>query len=159
MVISIFIICNLLKSWNYLLFLCDKVRLFMQSRVCCRVRVTRRVEFTRRVRVWNYFPTRVHSRVTRWVKLSPNGYGYGWALPIGYVPVAIVSCDFSDKNKSISHWLLPVVTHTKTLSHTKRPRVMSAPTVVYYCRSECCATPPVKMSGNEARTAAVSLGK
>jgi hypothetical protein len=30
MVISIFIICNLLKSWNYLLFLCDDVRLFMQ---------------------------------------------------------------------------------------------------------------------------------
>jgi cytochrome b subunit of formate dehydrogenase len=30
MVISIFIICNLLKSWNYLLFLCDEVRLFMQ---------------------------------------------------------------------------------------------------------------------------------
>jgi hypothetical protein len=59
------------------------------SRVCCRVRVTRRVEFTRRVRVWNYFPTRVHLRVTRRVKFSPNGYGYGWALPIGYVPVAI----------------------------------------------------------------------
>jgi hypothetical protein len=33
----------------------------------------------------------VHSRVTRRVKFSPNGYGYGWALPIGYVPVAIVT--------------------------------------------------------------------
>jgi hypothetical protein len=63
------------------------------SRVCCRVRVTRRVEFTRQVRVWNYFPTRVHSRVTRRVKFSPNGYG--WALPIGYVPVAIVTPDAS----------------------------------------------------------------
>jgi hypothetical protein len=57
------------------------------SRVCCRVRVTRRVEFTRRVLVWNYFPTCVHLWVTRRAKFSPNGYG--WALPIGYVPVAI----------------------------------------------------------------------
>jgi hypothetical protein len=45
------------------------------SRVCCRVRVTRQVEFTRRVWVWNYFPTRVHLRVTRRVKFSPNRYG------------------------------------------------------------------------------------
>jgi hypothetical protein len=59
------------------------------SRVCCRVRVTRRVEFTLRVRVWNYFPTRVHLQVTRRVKFSPNRYG--WALPIGYVPIAIFS--------------------------------------------------------------------
>jgi hypothetical protein len=95
MVISIFIICNLLKSWNYLLFLCDEVRLFMPfSGMLSGTGYPsgRTVEFTRRVRVWNYFPTRVHSRVTRRVKFSPNGYG--WALPIGYVPVAIVTYEW-----------------------------------------------------------------
>ena len=28
-------------------------------------------------------------RVTRRVKFNPNGYGYGWPLPDGYIPVAI----------------------------------------------------------------------
>ena len=32
-------------------------------------------------------------RVTRRVKFNPNGYGYGWPLPDGYIPVAIPSED------------------------------------------------------------------
>jgi hypothetical protein len=60
-------------------------------RVCYWVRVTRRVRINRRVRVWNYFFIRMRVRVTRRVKFC--GYGYGWALPVGYVPVVILRRD------------------------------------------------------------------
>ena len=63
------------------------------SRVCLRVWVTRRVQITRRVRVWKYFPTRVRVRVTRRIKFTPCGCGYGWPLPVGFVPVAILRHD------------------------------------------------------------------
>jgi hypothetical protein len=53
--------------------------------------ITRSVRITRRVRVWNYFFTRIWVRVTQRVKFCEcgYGYGYGWTLPIKYVPVAI----------------------------------------------------------------------
>ena len=68
--------------WECLIYLCN-------FRVGFRVWVTRRVRITRRVRVWKYFPTHVWVRVTRRVKFIPCGCGYGWPLPVGYVPVAI----------------------------------------------------------------------
>jgi hypothetical protein len=101
------------------------------SRVCCRVRVTRRVEFTRRVQVWNYFPTRVHSRVTRRVKFSPNGYGYGWALPIGYVPVAIVTRGRPPNTRG----RLPRVQHSGKAYWGSGPRGRGLPRVSNLVRS------------------------
>jgi hypothetical protein len=59
-------------------------------RVCYRVRIIRRMRITRRVRVWSYFFTCMQIRVTRRVKFCRCGYGYGWTLPVGYVPVAIL---------------------------------------------------------------------
>jgi hypothetical protein len=40
------------------------------------------------------FFTRMWVRVTRRVKFYGCGYGYGWALPVGYVPVAILIHDY-----------------------------------------------------------------
>ena len=63
--------------------------------------VTRRVKITRRVWVWNHFLTRMRVRVTRRVKFNPNGYGYGWPLPDGYIPVAIPSCGSTVKGSTV----------------------------------------------------------
>jgi hypothetical protein len=85
MFVSMFVTCWKLRMIYFCMWLFDFLGNF---RVCYRVRVTRRVRITRRVQVWNYFFTRIRVRVTRQVKFC--GYGYGWALPVGYVPVAIL---------------------------------------------------------------------
>ena len=74
-------------------FSCECLIFICNTRVWFRVWVTRRVKITRRVWVWNHFLTRMRVRVTRRVKFNPNGYGYGWSLPVGFIPVAIPSAD------------------------------------------------------------------
>ena len=81
--------------WKCLIYLCN-------FQVGFRVWVTRRVRITLRVRVWKYFPTHVWVRVTRRVKFIPCGCGYGWPLPVGYVPVAISNGEGSVDQAKVS---------------------------------------------------------
>jgi hypothetical protein len=80
-----------LISYKLWYLTCWKLLYFYWTRVYFRVWNTRRVRITRRVRVRNEFLTRLLSRVTRWNRFWPGGCGYGWPVPIGYVPVAIPS--------------------------------------------------------------------